>query len=120
MNDKIKFRIEAEPEDEPVRGNFASGDDAKDKALEDEIIAKIDSGDTWAWASVCVLAEFEGFKGRAYLGCCSYEDEADFVKEGMYYEQMKADAVEDLKREIKRQIATGEDAKQALIQLGEE
>ena len=110
---KIRYQIEIEQDDIPVRGNaIASGDNATDKAVEDEIIERLDNGDTWAWCSVCVVAEAGGVEGRAYLVACSYKDEEDF-RSGGYYEQMQEDAKDDLIAQLVR-------AKKTLEEIEEE
>lgn len=106
---KIHYHIEIEQDYIPVRGNaIASGDDATDKAVEDEIIERLDNGDTWAWCTVCVVAEAGGAEGRAYLGACSYKDEAGF-RAGGYYEQMQDEAKEDLMEQLRRAKKTLEE-----------
>src|SRR5579872_2222127 len=104
----VVFTLTAEYDDTPVRGNaMASGDDAADKACEDEIIARLDSGDVWAWAVVTVKAEWtsptgQTWTGRDTLGACSYRDEEDFKQEGGYFAQMKDQALDDLNASIRR------------------
>lgn len=106
---KIRYHIEIEQDDISVRGNaIASGDNATDKAVEDEIIKRLDNGDTWAWCSVCVVAEAGGVEGRAYLGACSYKDEEDF-RAGGYYEQMQKEAKDDLMEQLRRAKKTLEE-----------
>ena len=106
---KIRYQIEIEQDDISVRGNaIASGDNATDKAVEDEIIKRLDNGDTWAWCSVCVVAEAGGVEGRAYLGACSYKDEEDFRRD-KYYEQMQEEAKEDLIAQLVRAKKTLEE-----------
>ena len=96
---EINYRIEVEPEHEPVRGNaLASGDDAADREYEDEILARLDAGDVWAWAAVTVIAEVDGFEGRDRLGCCSYASEAHFRSPGGYFDDMKIAARDALIR----------------------
>lgn len=93
----ITFRLIAEQDQTSVRGNaLASGDDDEDKRVEDEIIARLDDGDVWAWADVEVRAEWNGFEGSDYLGGCSYVDEADFCQPGGYFDDMKERAYEEL------------------------
>lgn len=95
--DDVAYRIEAEPEDVPVRGNaMASGDERADREAEDAILARLDAGDTWAWASVTVVASWHGIEGRDHLGCCSYDSEEDFRTAGDYFDDMKAEALADL------------------------
>jgi hypothetical protein len=98
--DEVEFTIEAEQDDIPVRGSFASGDDEKDEELAKEILARLDRGDVWAWASVKVTAMWKDWKGVDYLGACSYESEADFKQDDGYYGDMKARALEDLNKSL--------------------
>lgn len=94
----MDYKIEATPEDIPVRGNtMASGDDEYDKRVEDEILARLESGDVWAWCSVRVTCADGETEGEAWLGGCSYKDEEDF-KAGGYFDDMKAEALEDMER----------------------
>lgn len=98
----VTITLTAEPDDLPVRGNAqASGDDALDREAEDEILARLDRGEAWAWASVRVRATWTApsgteYHGDAYLGGCSYRDEAEFREDGGYYDQMAAEALDDL------------------------
>lgn len=70
---EVTFTVELEEEDTPVRGNaMASGDDAADKALEDEIIERLDRGDISAWCCLKVTASWNGLTGVDYLGACSF------------------------------------------------
>jgi hypothetical protein len=85
-------------EDTPVRGNFASGDDAEDRAMEDDILSQLADGNEWAWCYVRVTATWEEFKGIASLGGCSYLSESDFMRcEG---DNLTSEALEDLARSI--------------------
>lgn len=103
--DEVTYTLDCQPEDIPVRGNaLASGDDKEDRRAEDEIIERLENGDTWAWASVLVRAEWNGFTGTDGLGCCSYRDEADFCQPGGYYEDMKQQALYDLHRTVRSAI----------------
>lgn len=121
----IEYMIEVEQCDIPVRGNaLACGDDAEDRAAEDEILARLDRGDVWAWASVRVLASWECFTGASsWLGGCSYASESDFkgpefeVTEPdgskhltSYYEDLCSEALDDLKRQLAEAIARGKAA----------
>jgi hypothetical protein len=98
--DDCTFTIECLPEDIAIRGNvLVSGDVAEDKQAEDEIIRQLKSGNDWAWCTVKVTARVEfDFFGVDYLGCCSYMSEDDF-KKGGYYEDMKANALNDLNKQ---------------------
>jgi hypothetical protein len=115
---EITYTLTAEQDDIPVRGNaMCSGDDAVDKEVEDEILARLDRGDVWAWASVKVVAECEGFEGCDYLGGCCYKDAKDFATEDGYYPQMKDAALEDLKATLATIAARGSKASKLLNRL---
>lgn len=108
---EVTYRINVSEETIPVRGNaMASGDEALDKQYEDEILARLERGEVWAWADVTVIAECEGFQGHAFLGGCSYKDEADFKRDGGYYEDLKTQAFADLLTEMSKVVARGERA----------
>lgn len=102
----VTFTLEVEQDDSEVRGNaIASGDADLDTRIEDELIRRLDNGDVWAWASVRVVATWESmdgnkYEGDDYLGACSYEDESDFVSTSGYYEDMKAEALNQLNKQI--------------------
>lgn len=121
----ITYELECLPEDMPVRGNaMASGDDAYDKAVEDEILADLESGNEWAWCVVKVTATgvFNGvkFHGVAYLGGVSCKSREDFeTGDADYLEAMKADALADLCESLKDTIARAEFAKALLAEIGE-
>jgi len=92
----IRYEIEITPEDIPLRGHFASGDDAADRELEDELLARLNRGDVWAWCCVHVWAIADtGARASAGLGACSYKNEADFRACG-YFEDLCKEAAEGL------------------------
>jgi hypothetical protein len=96
----VEFDIEVCQDDTPVRGNaMCSGDADVDRAAEDEILADLDDGNVWAWASVKVTARIGSIEASDYLGCCSYESEEDFRK-CPYYFDMKAEALSALRDKI--------------------
>lgn len=51
----VEFTVEALPEDTPIRGSFASGDDAEDEALAQSIERDYNSGNDWAWCVGCAF-----------------------------------------------------------------
>jgi hypothetical protein len=117
MKPDIIYSIVVEQDDMPVHGNAIDSGDAKaDKEIEDEILARLDRGDTWAWAQVDVRAECGGQTGHAYLGGCSYQDENDF-KRGGYLPQLQEEAREDLLRVMRERVSSGEQAKRILGEL---
>jgi len=101
----VEFTISVEPEDMPVRGSFASGDADADRALEDEIITRLASGDVWAWCHITVTAKWESpdgtvYGGRDTLSACSYASEKDFIACDDYYPDMRGRALEELNEQI--------------------
>lgn len=100
----IRYDMTVKQDDLDVRGNaFASGNEADDIAAEDAILDLIDKGDVWAWALVSVTATLVGPGGEDiitgapdHLGGCSYRNEAGFVRDGGYYEDMRAEAYSNL------------------------
>lgn len=89
-------------EDTPVRGNaMASGEDALDKEVEDEILERLERGDVWAWCCVEVKATACGLSASDYLGGCSYSDEKEFREPGGYYDDMVSEAVGCLAERVK-------------------
>lgn len=98
--EEAKVALRTEWDETPVRGNaLASGNDDLDRETEDEILARLDRGDIWAWCLVIVTADWEAFRGEATLGCCCYEDEADF-KKGGYWEDLQKEALSDLNAQV--------------------
>jgi hypothetical protein len=113
--DEVEFTVSLEIEDLQVRGNYICSDDpAYDKEAEDEIIDRLNRDDTSAWCCLTIKAEWEDFKGFAYLGGCSFSEgksgselakEAEEMAEehGMYEE-----ALEDLNTNIALSIGRAE------------
>ena len=75
----VEFNVRAERDWTDVRGNaMCSGDNDFDKECEDKIIADLNDGNIWAWASVCChltpvtyhLSPVPGGAGRINLVFC--------------------------------------------------
>lgn len=124
---KVKFKIEydlkIEDEDIPVRGNaMASGDDAADKAAEDEILERLERGDVIAWCCIVVKARIVGarhaYEGVATLGCCSYLDEHALRRDAFEYYNLKAEALEDLVKGLYARLSIGAEAGAILKAIG--
>jgi hypothetical protein len=95
----VNIRLTVSEEFCPVKGNvLASGNDAEDE----KVIKRIAQGDVWAWCMVTITASLDelDFEGNSYLGCCSYKNQKDFLAPGGYYEDMKGEAIEELKGQI--------------------
>lgn len=97
--------IEATQDDTPVRGNASvSGDDAQDRETENHILERVQITE-WAWAvvKVQVIEPHTCAMGDAYMGQCSYDDEADFRKNGEY-EDLLREAAEACRQELERMV----------------
>lgn len=80
----IKITVTCEPDDIAVRGNAsASGDDAHDKQVEDDIIRRKRSN-VWAWCCVRVEVNYLGLSAYNTVGCCSYKSREDFIENAEY------------------------------------
>lgn len=101
----VTYQIDIEQDDLQVKGNaMASGDSSVDRRVEQEILKRLDDGDTWAWASVTVRASLGEFYGEDYLGGCSYRNTKDFIR-GSYYADMKREALAQLKSRMLERTA---------------
>ncbi len=116
------FDTECEQEDLPVRGNLTCSDEPeRDKQDEDEVLARLDRADIYAWCSIKVTARLVGFpfQGREYLGGCSFGENVSFTEieelakeHGMYEE-----AAERLREEIRRSVIEANGALVALQKM---
>src|SRR5664279_5141177 len=100
----VTYNLYIMQDDLEVRGNASAWDDeAENEAYANEIITRLDAGDTWAWAAVTVQAEFMGISACDHLGACCYKDTADFVsaETGGYYADMKSEALDALMAKCK-------------------
>lgn len=92
--DEVEFTVECHPEECSIEGNACAHEGCDE--CHDWIRDQLDSGNEWAWCSVRVVASWNGHEGDAWLGCCSYEGKKDFIKNSMYYDDMKQEALDDL------------------------
>lgn len=97
-----EITLEIQPEDTEIRGNASAWGDGTDEAYADELIARVNAGDEWAWFCALVTAEYEGFTGSDSLGGCSYASRADFMstEANGYYADMQRAAISNLADEI--------------------
>jgi len=94
------FEVKCEDEDLAPEGNCMSSGDAEfDAKCAADIRKRLESGDRWAWCYVVVFAKLGSWTGRAGLGGCSYESEADF-RGCDYYDQLCQDAVDNLNAQM--------------------
>ena len=95
------IRVLAEPDHVPVEGNACvSGDDDFDRETEHNVLCRLQQGDVWAWAAVTIIVTWGPFEARSHLGCCSYAHEDDFRQPGGYFDDMVAEALEELNRTV--------------------
>lgn len=95
-----RVTVDAMPEHDDPRGFFATGDDEADRRHVEHIRAELDAGNLWAWCIVTVGVHWRGMTGRDTLGSCNYASQEDFTKAGGYFDDMKAEALADLHRQI--------------------
>ena len=104
----IDFEIEISPEDIPFVGNCSAVDPEVDRETEQWIFNQLDSGNLWAWCSVCVVGRFQSLEARSYLGGCSYPD-AEAFRQGGYYDDLCAEVLDLLRDKVQTlQTALGD------------
>jgi hypothetical protein len=102
--EEVTFRVGVTEEFIPIQGNAqASGDDASDREVENEILLRRAAGDIWAWAIVKVEASWKNFSEITQLGACSYDSEQAFRESG-YYEEMCNEALSYLQEALDQQL----------------
>lgn len=95
VDDHITYTLEAFYED---------FDYPKDHFDDPETVAYIEKEmqwNIWAWCSISVTATLFGISYSETLHCCSYESRQDFIQEGAYFKDMKADARLNLLEKLK-------------------
>lgn len=89
-------------EDLPVVGNACySGDEEYDQMVENEILARLEKDDVWAWAMVRVTVEWEGQIATQYIGGCCFENEEDFRNNSGYFDCMVDEALDKLNKRLR-------------------
>lgn len=106
-SDEVSFTVKVEEECcVPVKGNaIDSGDEDFDRNVENEILDRLRRGDSFAWCSILVTAEWNGHKGIASLGCCSLEGESD-VETTINDHGMRDEALDDLNKGLQAEADT--------------
>lgn len=68
--EEVEFGLQVELEcDIPVEGNaMCSDDEEADKKYEQELLDRLERGDTTAWCMLIVTAKWKGYEGRDVLG----------------------------------------------------
>jgi hypothetical protein len=95
--------VEAGFEHMPVEGNASAIDPETDARIAAEILARLETGDVWAWATVRVSVAFDGFEAVDTLGGCSYADETDF-RAYVYFGEMRDAVLDEI---VERLLASG-------------
>ena len=82
-----------------IEGNaVCSGDADYDNLFNNQIRKDLNDGNDWAWCSVCVKVTERntGISRVDHLGCCSYADREDFIKNSGYYDDMVSNCLDEL------------------------
>ena len=94
---QYRTKIIVRPETSRIQGNASAWDEETDRNVEEAILTRLENGEVWAWASVEVqVHDDEGNMESDFLGCCSYEDEADFRENSGYFNDMVWNCIEQL------------------------
>jgi hypothetical protein len=90
----VTFTITTDPDEEGIRGSFCTDEPELDRKQEQDILDRVQRGDTDAWCGVIVTATYRGYTGRASIWGCSLDKAytATVVAEehGMYDEALQA------------------------------
>lgn len=90
---EVEFVFTMESEWGDPRGWFDDADSA-------EHVRKEARHNEWAWFCAKVVATWHGIESEPeYLGCCSYNDRADW-ETGGYWADMKKETLADLNRKV--------------------
>jgi hypothetical protein len=112
----------SEPEQVQIEGNASAIDPDTDRETYEWIRKELDAGNEWAWCTLVVRATYEDVPslggasvcGFSYLGCCSYESGVDAKRDN--YEQMLAEALDDLASTLESTCTQAELAEMGLLE----
>jgi len=100
----VSVELICEPEDVEMESNASAIGPEEDAETLAWIRGQLARGNQWAWCCAHVRVSYDipipgrafpaHVEGNAYLGCCSYESEADFRRD--YYQDMLSEALDDL------------------------
>lgn len=79
---------------------FELEDHFDDKETINHIRSELETQNVYAWFDAEVKASVHEVSESTYLGCCSYKDLGEFLRD-QYYEDMKADALDMLNEKMK-------------------
>ncbi len=97
LENEVVFHINVTEDTELSVDQFGGDNPEEDAEMVRELQARLNTGDTWAWCTVEVVATWKSWKGTDVLGGCSYKDEQEFRQDG-YFDDMKARELEELNR----------------------
>lgn len=106
-NVRFHFDVEPLPEHMPPEDNASCWGEPEDAAYAARIRRAMENGDPWAWFTARATLSIEGipFIGTVYVGGYAlYDGKADFMR--CHGEDLKAEAFEDLKRQLTVAITT--------------
>lgn len=96
----VTFAVEAHDCDEAIAEHFVYGTEEENRA-DVAAIHELAARTVWGWCNIRVTATLGDFTGQDMLYACTYTSADDFLQSG-YFEDMKHNAIADLKRNIKR------------------
>lgn len=101
QDENVAIEIIADYETMPLEGNLIDSGDAEfDKRVCEDVRQQLNVGNVWSWCSVEVKVSYKNIIFSSdYLGCCSYDNEADF-KAGAYYSDMVDTCIYDLNKQL--------------------
>ena len=119
--DEVKFSVEIESEDMQVRGNYMCTEDPEsDKKDEDEILARLERGDIFAWCVIKVTAKWEEFEGFAIIGGVSFSEDENGMKQAEIEAEeygLHEEALDQLNKEINAYVMNAKDIAMRLINV---
>lgn len=118
----ITYTVTLEPESKQVKGNASAVSPEVDADCETWVYDQLRKGNMAAWCCAKVTATLSygihDFEGVAYLGCCSYADEAECEAEMLHDDYgLKGDALADLRARLKEAVSRGEAGAELLKRL---
>lgn len=93
----VNITVKCETEDISAHKHFSYLNDNENevKKTVKRIEKKLESN-PWAWCSVNITCSYYSLVAETYLGCCSYKNANDFIKNSGQYDQMVAECIADL------------------------
>lgn len=96
----VIIEVTCEPEPMAIEGNASAWGDEEDKKHAQWIRNQLKRGNEWAWCIVVVTARYGQLEASTTLGGCCYRSENDFRRSDGNFEDMKAEVIKDLQKQI--------------------